>query len=940
MNSQKYKIQSLIAEIDEVLSKPAPRLPWTGSIDTVHQRHLLERVRTYLVAQDSKLPAGKKPPSDRNLPPTPVRVPPPPPRPPQPPAAPKPSATAEQIVLAVTAEIGNLRENLTQPLQQDIQSLRQEHQALIEEIKQLEAKRQQQQSLAQQQANQQQIIAEFMQALTGKLQEAFANAPQLPGNLPPQQSIEGSTPPALAGSGLDAGRTAGEYPLLTPAQRLEQMQQFQANADSLMMRLDSTLNLVFDTLQENLQNYQESLGEGLDRMHGLGQQSEAMFAAWVNRLAEQLGRETYAYAQRPIDLPNPEMATPRAIDPVSVDPLPPETTRSRLGNRAPDNRSSEEIAEQDRFPYAGTEMSPQYENLRRDRDRVPTPISMEDLAENLFGTEPIAPITPAAEEPASEIAPETAENVEDLYASLFAAEEIAELELEPFVLENPETAAESSPQSSQTTEAPATDEESLTTEDLFANLLDEGESLGDFLAGEDSDFVIANAVEELTLDTPDLFAPEIDPSQLAEAEIPTVELPIDIRNRSAAAPEAPPQQPTAVPTTPAASPPQNRQPRIPSAQDVQTGEFGESDDFYIQASPDENLLPIIDEPEEPEDRSIDLDNSTLQQLQSDLYSLEGLDDAASGRSSVLTDFPEVSAENPFSADDAASGTLEDLFADVLEGSPSDDEAFSLEAELDAELFAEESEDPNVSLDDILASLTEEEIESDRPFDIESETVGETDSQKKKLILADEPEITADVTPSTIAPGFPNSKTKSRKGANSGWYLGIDFGTTGLSAALLDRPSGRLYPIFWESQPDAASPQSGVSQSGATFRMPPAAVLQQPAGEESALQNFKLPLKVGIPYLRQAGGDYEPMFQQSQTRKVSIAQPLQGLRALLAALHPSQQPPISGEFAANSHPAMQIPDFTCKAAGLEPEIRSAALGDLQGVILGTPAGWSD
>ncbi len=32
---------------------------------------------------------------------------------------------------------------------------------------------------------------------------------------------------------------------------------------------------------------------------------------------------------------------------------------------------------------------------------------------------------------------------------------------------------------------------------------------------------------------------------------------------------------------------------------------------------------------------------------------------------------------------------------------------------------------------------------------------------------------------------------------SQWYLGIDFGTTGISAALLNRRSGEIYPIYWE-----------------------------------------------------------------------------------------------------------------------------------------------
>ena len=217
MNSQKYKIQALIAEIDEVLSKPAPRLPWTGSIDTVHQRQLLERVRAYLVSSDSKLTAGR-------------------PRPPKCPpatsssaksasACPRPSA-AEQIMLAVTGEISHLRSSLTGPLQEDIEALRQEQQALIQEIKLLEAKRQQQQSLAQQQANQQQIIAEFLQVLTTRLEATLtSDFSQILSSLE-NQLLQSSAAAYSLGSAPDEQsaidvtlnrQTSEEHPLLTPA---------------------------------------------------------------------------------------------------------------------------------------------------------------------------------------------------------------------------------------------------------------------------------------------------------------------------------------------------------------------------------------------------------------------------------------------------------------------------------------------------------------------------------------------------------------------------------------------------------------------------------------------------------------------------------------------------------------------------------------------------
>ncbi len=752
MNSQKYKIQALIAEIDEVLSKPATRLPWAGSIDNVHlSRHLLERVRAYLVSQDSKLPAGQKPASSQNRRPEQVRVPPPPP---PLPAAGRPLA-AEQILLAVTGEIDRLRENLTQPLQEDIQALREEQQALVQEIKQLEAVRQQQQSLAQQQANQQQIISQFMQALTDKLQKTLTGgASQTLGNLE-NQFLAGSAAPdegATSDSGLDLSQQrAGEYPVLTPAQRLEQMQQFQARADSLLMRLDSTMETAFEALQGNLQSYQESLSQGLDRMHGLGQQSEAMFAAWVNHLAQQLGRETYAWAQRPIDLANRESATAaQPIEPADADPALPNTARSHpaaapsIPEQVQEDRSSGVLGEEDRLPYAGTEISRHSAELRRDGDRAPTPSSLPELEEKLFGSQPLSPTAAAFPEAQTETAPPGgSENAEDLYASLFATEEIAELELEPFVLENTETETEIAPLPSQTPETPST-AEPLAAEDLFANLLAQDESLEDFLVGEDSELATANSVEELTLDTENLFPAQLAAEPLvSEPLAPTDELQIDAGDREpaetvsnsgelsdtpAAVPPSRPRPPVLRTAPEISSTLEGAQPRVPSARDVQTGDFySESlqpEEAYIQASPDENLLPV-EESEDLEDRALTLDNNTLQQLEADLYGLEGLENSVSRRPSALAEDPDGRAENPpAAAAEEEVGTLEDLFADVLEMSPLD-EPFSLEEELDAELFAE-AEDPNLTLDEILASLTQAQTTEIDALNPERSTAGETE----------------------------------------------------------------------------------------------------------------------------------------------------------------------------------------------------------------------
>ncbi|MEG4074359.1 hypothetical protein QUA30_17160 [Microcoleus sp. Pol14C2] len=737
MNSQKYKIQALIAEIDEVLSKPAPRLPWTGSIDTVHQRQLLERVRAYLVSSDSKLTVPKAP-ARPNVPPQPVPV----PKVPLP--APRPSA-AEQIMLAVTGEISHLRSSLTGPLQEDIEALRQEHQALIQEIKQLEAKRQQQQSLAQQQANQQQIIAEFLQVLTARLEETLtSNFSQILSSLE-NQLLQSSAAPYSLGSAPDEQsaidvtlnrQTSEEHPLLTPAQRLEQMQLFQSRADSLLMSLDSRMAIVFEALQANLQSYQASLRQELENMYGLSQQSEAMFAALVNHLASQLGREASSYVQQPIDLANNlETVTPTAADRSPIAPALSNTPETLAGDSVQEIRTGE-FGDQDRFPYAGTEISPQFRKLRRDRDRIQAPSLLPDGEDNVLGDMPEISRN-ATRFTGGELdnrVTETDEEVDDLYASLFAGEAVPEVELqiENFPVENTviETKREGVEYQAATDNENA---ESLKlTEDLFVNLLDESESLEEILVEENSEFVMRNSVERLTLDSADLFQPqEATVPPVSEASPSTAEVQIDADDRenietgqniseqfgatvpqSAASPlrtpvEISPHRPSATPA-------------VPSVGDLQTGEFDSSsqrlDDGYIQASPDEDLLPV-EALEDDLDRDLNLDNNTLELLEADLYNLEGLENTSSRRSNfsaansldLSASSPDDIAKNPFAeAAEEELGTLEDLFSDVLELS-SDDEPFVLENELEDDLFAEEDES-NLTLDEILASLTE----TDRP----------------------------------------------------------------------------------------------------------------------------------------------------------------------------------------------------------------------------------
>ncbi|NER32584.1 MAG: hypothetical protein F6J93_00635 [Oscillatoria sp. SIO1A7] len=299
------EIQSLITDIDGVMRKMNSRMAWWMSGDI---RRVLERTRSYLVSLQKQSNASSAPSGARNsdrkaLPSGTVedatsaeleqnRL-----------------ASTEDLRIALDKEMTLLRTNLMQPLLSEMEGLRQERESLVLEVRELELQRQNELSLTQQQARQQQFMSEFLQGFMGRLQERLTEQVaqamvRLEGQLLKYESTPytgaaytGAAP--LSGN-MDAARQDVEalppnHPLLDPAERLEHLRMLQAQSDRLLISLDSTLRVVFETMQRNLQAYEESLTEGLEKMHRLGQQGEVMFASLVSHLVQQsLGLKTNA----------------------------------------------------------------------------------------------------------------------------------------------------------------------------------------------------------------------------------------------------------------------------------------------------------------------------------------------------------------------------------------------------------------------------------------------------------------------------------------------------------------------------------------------------------------------------------------------------------------------------------------------------------------------
>ncbi len=145
-------------------------------------------------------------------------------------------ANAQQVMQSMMREINELRSTLLRPLQSEVIILTQQRNALMHDVRQLEAHKQ-------------------------------------------SQLLQSSNASSLKSSQLD------------------RLQEVHDRADQVLGSLDTTLRVVFESLQQDLEAYQASLSQGLDKLHGLGEQGEILLSALTNRLAQQLGHQAPSYLQ-------------------------------------------------------------------------------------------------------------------------------------------------------------------------------------------------------------------------------------------------------------------------------------------------------------------------------------------------------------------------------------------------------------------------------------------------------------------------------------------------------------------------------------------------------------------------------------------------------------------------------------------------------------------
>lgn len=329
-------------------------------------------------------------------------------------------------------------------------------------------------------------------------------------------------------------------------------------------------------------------------------------------------------------------------------------------------------------------------------------------------------------------------------------------------------------------------------------------------------------------------------------------------------------------------------------------------------------------------------------------------DTITALTDLLTDFPDVSAPavattNPTVS--TAAERTEVVISDEELDTQSDNYILASPQE---NLFLEQETPvdhlPDISLDDVQLQQLELDLAQ-----LDSTTLPETERHQElhvdhlqaKLTPNSIPrsEFELDFSPtsekkkeasstSAVASGLGSTESSTINAANSVWYLGIDLGTTGISAALLNRSSFVVYPIYW-----SAENQAGASSFGQSFRLPAEVYLpttsvpqRETESTETGEQTnnlysaqLKPYLQVAIPY-RSSRHKWEPVLQFNQFSAGPLIWVVRSLSKLLLTLKSDRQSTTQG--------------LTATAVGLDDATFSSVVSQIAGVICTCPSGWSE
>lgn len=1009
MTSQKDQIQSLIDDIERALSAQRSKKPWVRASDVEPQREALAKAQDYLrsLQQSFDAPGGWGPvdPSTGQIAAE---------RSERVPTLPTfgaslsgegafgqasdesgqaASQTAENVLQALLTEMKYLKSSALEPLRLEMDELRSKRDQLQAEVQALDEQRASVGSELSTLGGDRNTVSEeqlndFLTALMGRLQENLTT--QVGQTLEQLESDH-----AAAISKLAADDEAVLQ--LRSSGQIEELRQLQGRSDQLLVNIDSTLQRMFETLQQNINSYQLSLNEGLENMHSLGRQGEVIVRSLVDHLTAQLGQSSLsepaffpARSAAPLSLADEDSLLPEDTDALDDDSS--NDTVSSLNEVLPDfaapkvESSDLEAASDSTLAAAVTEAA---ENSDADAGQAVAP---EDCIRE-DGTIDLDLLKLDIDrDEAAAIAPDDVMVDAAIADAQVAATESEDTEIEAKVLPTAESLYLADLTLDDLTvdpELPLVDDSSDSTES--SEISDEAEASHDVDSSEAAASEQGSELETVAIVETDSAAlvETADASELAAAELAAV-LP------DLSAPELPEDESfegdTASATNLEAYAPEDAgdaggSAELPSEdpESALVPDIPDSDDEIIERMPlpgeDDTLSPdLVEELDgvsrDAERVAAESDELDVDALASDLEEAVVFDEDVPGAktaepaqlsesadgldSALIPDRPEEAAHEA-----SLQASLEEVTAPVGESrlenapiSPTDfDDDLDFYPETSAPIAEEVADNENLDAiqdpaESTVAattaaepSIAEPAIE-ETPAPLLEPPLAAVPASAPPLADPVDPFTTAELDPSLdesqagsgtsdavasdslepIAADLPPEVAGDTSAEEGQWFLGVDIGTTGLSAVLINQLGEQVYPLCWEAD----------SEEGPRFRLPAVAQMigkemTQPGfGEKigevgvaalqsennGLLRHLKPLLKVGIPH----GISGEPWVQWSE----EVALPLQELQSALSELLRS----LSAQRAS------------CHAIGLSDAVLRRVLANLSGVVVGYPTNWPD
>jgi hypothetical protein len=957
VTSRADEIHKLIADIDNLLNNSGNRLSKLLSGQGQEERDVLQQVRDFLVKLNEGETSEEIPPNESQTPPISSLL-----------AryveqehkqAASHSYQPQQEQINFIA--GQLKDEISvllQPLQAELSGMLQERASLVQEIRQLEQKRLQNYSLTQQLASQEQIITEFIQVLISRLVPSLI--PYLTRNASNSLSL------TTGENNQEVGNSAIQT-VLESAQGIERLASLARELDQRLLSLDGTVNVIFGALERNINTYSESLSQALARMHSQGMQGEQLMANLLNNLNQYLQQTQSPDAQIlpfivGVDTATEVQSAASSSDELQLDSaddliqetpmvesldtvLSQITVQEPLVSVADTFISSNEL--QLDIADDSIQETPMVENL----DTVMSQITVQeplvsvadtfissnelqlDSADDLIQETPmvesldtvLSQIT--VQEPlvsfvdtfssADELQLDSADEVDQLYASLFGNADAANstastnVPVETSEVYNTSEIGESMPALPIIPEAQddkllvlseSVEQEDLNLSDQNHNPLPEitfvvesteqpSELWEKSLLPEDSqsqaEFTSVSTLLESRPDSSDTITVLTDLLVDFSSEEQVAEVLSVEENAETSAPEIP---------------------IVISPVEESTDDQDLLAATYIPASPQENLLSLENTDTETQGiPNIVLDAAQLQQLDQDLANFDWRLNSGSEQTTNLESFQDSVSDS------------QNILQDIL----------------DEGMMIVESPSTPASENIPLAAV----LHLDIP---QTEKINEvTKSEPENALLTDE----------NLEDNLSDNSLLRDKDSNSVWYLGIDLGTTGISAALLNRSRLIVYPIYWSAEhesgavsfeqsfrlpaevylPTVSIPHSEVESTEKIEQIGPAAVAQDktrstPAPKQNLYSAHLKPfLHIGIPY-RTTQQKWEPVLQLNEFSAGPLIWVVRSLSKLLLTLKSDQ--------------TSTTPALIAHAVGIDTQAFFEIINNIAGVICTCPSSWSE